>query len=433
MANEEYFARLKQGVVNLLAEVYQAVASGAAYVCAWAKTWITERHAGEIILRTRQRVMAHLRSTPWREVARQYLPSLVGLGVLLLLLVFWKLPQWYAASWDTLTDPKDIAKLESDTRTTMVQAVGGIALLAGLLFTWRNLRMTEQNSRQTFDLSRQGQINDRFTKAIEQLGAADQGGRKKLEVRLGGIYALEQIAKHSPEDHHWPIMEVLTAYVRENARWDEEEPRSEEENAPSDPQPIPNKQPPPRLPTDIQAILTVLGRRTRTFGKGEERGLNLSHTNLSRADLWRTQLQGARLWGAQLQGAHFGFAQLQGARLGHAQLQGAHLVIAQLQGADLMGTQLQGADLRGAQLQKADLWFANLEGTKNLTVEQLSTVNTLYNAHLDPPLLEHIQQLYPQLLVDPDLARLARARAKATRPLPLPDTVPSTDEIGPQA
>jgi hypothetical protein len=36
------------------------------------------------------------------------------------------------------------------------------------------------------------------------------------------------------------------------------------------------------------------------------------------------------------------------------------------------------------------------------------------------------------LLVDPDLARLARARAKATRPLPLPDAVPSA-EIGSQA
>jgi hypothetical protein len=144
MANEEHLARLRQGVVNILAKAHQAVASGAAYDCSWAKTWITERQAGEAIRRTRQRVMAHLCSTPWHEIARQYLPLLVGLGVLLLLFVFWKLPQWYAASWDKLTDPKDIAKLESDTRTTMVQAVGGIALLAGLLFTWRNLRMTEQ-------------------------------------------------------------------------------------------------------------------------------------------------------------------------------------------------------------------------------------------------------------------------------------------------
>jgi ABC-type nickel/cobalt efflux system permease component RcnA len=146
--------------------------------------------------------------------------------VLLLLaspFAIWKLPQWYAASWDKL-DPKDIAKMESDTRTAMVQALGGIALLTGLWVTWRNLRLTEQTSRQTLDLSRKGQINDRFIKAIEQLGAIDQGGGKKLEIRLGGIYALEQIAKDSPDDHHWPIMEILTAYVRAHA------PRKEEEH-----------------------------------------------------------------------------------------------------------------------------------------------------------------------------------------------------------
>ena len=59
-------------------------------------------------------------------------------------------------------------------------------------------------------VSQEGQITDRFTRAIEQLGA------EQLQVRLGGIYALERIARDSPGDH-WPIMEVLTAFVRENA------------------------------------------------------------------------------------------------------------------------------------------------------------------------------------------------------------------------
>jgi hypothetical protein len=101
MAHKEHLARLKQGVADVLARTRHTLAAGASYVCAWAKTWITERQAGEAIRRTRQRVMAHLRSTPWQEIARQYLPLLVGLGVLLLLFVFWKLPQWYAASWDS--------------------------------------------------------------------------------------------------------------------------------------------------------------------------------------------------------------------------------------------------------------------------------------------------------------------------------------------
>jgi hypothetical protein len=37
-----------------------------------------------------------------------------------------------------------------------------------------------------------------------------------LEVRLGGIYALERIARDSPTDH-WTIIEVLSTYVRENS------------------------------------------------------------------------------------------------------------------------------------------------------------------------------------------------------------------------
>ena len=137
MANKKHLTRLKQGFIN---------------------------------------VLTSLRSTLWQEFARRHLPLFVGIGVLLLVLGLWKLPQWYAASWDKLTNPTDIAKLESDTRSTMVQAVGGLALLAGLLFTWRNLRMTEQNSRQTLDLSRKGQINDRFIKeTIKKLGVTPPG------------------------------------------------------------------------------------------------------------------------------------------------------------------------------------------------------------------------------------------------------------------
>jgi hypothetical protein len=420
LANEAYLARLKHGFVHVQAMTRHALASGAACVYMGVRTWIAEQRVREGLRHTRQRVMTRLRSTPLQELARQYLPLVVGLGVLLLLLVFWKLPQWYAASWDKLTDSKDIAKLESDTRTTMVQAVGGIALLAGLLFTWRNLRMTEQNSRQTLDLSRKGQINDRFIKAIEQLGAVDQGGRKKLEVRLGGIYALEQIAKDSPDDHHWPIMEILTAYVRENASWKEGEQSSQEDIVPSETQPTQSNQSPPKLAPDIQAILTVLGRRTRTYGKGEDQRLNLGNTDLrgallqeahlEGADLREAHLEGANLWGAHLKRANLSAAYLERANLITAHLEGAHLRGAHLERADLWGAQLQGANLQeahlegahlGAQLQGANLTGAQLEGAEYLTVEQLSTVNTLYKAHLDPPLLEQIQQQYPQLLEKP--------------------------------
>jgi Pentapeptide repeats (8 copies) len=352
------------------------------------RTWIAKRQVREGIRYTSQRVMARLRSTPWWELARRYQQLLMGLGALLLLLVTWKLPQWYAASWEKLTDPKDIARLESDTRSTMVQAVGGLALLAGLFFTWRNLRMTEQNSRQTLDLSRKGQINDRFIKAIEQLGAVDQGGRKKLEVRLGGIYALEQIAKDSPEDHHWPIMEILTAYVRENALWKEEEQPSQEDILPSETQPTQSNQSPPKLAPDIQAILTVLGQRTRTYRKGEDQPLNLSKSDLRGADLSKSDLRGAHLQDTHLEGAF----------LMDAHLEGADLEDAHLEEALLVGAHLEGAVLWDARLDGAWLMDTRLKGALFVTVKQLSTVRTLYRAELDPTLLEQIEQQYPHLL-----------------------------------
>ena len=69
----------------------------------------------------------------------------------------------------------------------------------------------ERHKEQT-DADRERRITESFAKAVEQLGD------DKLEVRLGGIYTLERIARESERDY-WPIMETLTAYVRERAPW----------------------------------------------------------------------------------------------------------------------------------------------------------------------------------------------------------------------
>ena len=59
-------------------------------------------------------------------------------------------------------------------------------------------------------------IAEAFTRAITHLGD------EKLEIRIGGIYALARIARDSKKDH-WPIMEILTAFVRQHAPWKEPE------------------------------------------------------------------------------------------------------------------------------------------------------------------------------------------------------------------
>lgn len=78
----------------------------------------------------------------------------------------------------------DRLKLQNDARTTLLQGLGGAVLLVGAYFTYRQLR-----------ISREGQITERFTRAVDQLGS------KSKDVQLGGIYALQQISRSSPEDN----------------------------------------------------------------------------------------------------------------------------------------------------------------------------------------------------------------------------------------
>ena len=78
------------------------------------------------------------------------------------------------------------------------------------------LRRSKGLHRKNLKIAQEGQITERFTRAVDQLGAIDQLGNPAIEIRLGGIYALERIANESEKDY-WPIMEILTAYVRKNS------------------------------------------------------------------------------------------------------------------------------------------------------------------------------------------------------------------------
>src|SRR4029453_4229333 len=69
-----------------------------------------------------------------------------------------------------------------------------------------------------FEVSRELRSNERFASAVEQLASERADGSPRTETGLAGIYAMERLAIES-EREYWPIMEVLTAYVRENAAW----------------------------------------------------------------------------------------------------------------------------------------------------------------------------------------------------------------------
>ena len=62
----------------------------------------------------------------------------------------------------------------------MAQIIGGTVILFGLYFTWQQITLTNKQ----LNISYEGQISERFTRAIDQLGS------EKLEVRVGGVYSL---------------------------------------------------------------------------------------------------------------------------------------------------------------------------------------------------------------------------------------------------
>jgi hypothetical protein len=281
-------------------------------------------------------------------------------AVLLAVAIFaiWKVPHWQVARSQGLS-PENRFNRENEARTTLAQIIGGMFLLAGLY-----------SSIQTFDLQREGQITDRYTKAIEQLGAVlpstAQGsdgvpapnltvrrpplaGRPatarsvgvpapNLTVRLGGIYALERITHDSPKDRA-TIMEVLSAYVRENAPVTSPPANGNAGRLYPDPcsADASHSDPDKRPRADIQAILTVIGRQSYRIG------YDLEPFDLSKTDLDGADLKNAVLSEANLRGVYFGVAHLENAGLVRADLSRADFT-----GACLTGADFGGADMRGA-------------------------------------------------------------------------------------
>jgi hypothetical protein len=153
-----------------------------------------------------------------------------GIGALVLVLaVAWVLfvpaADWLARHDVGTATPALRQTARDDARGRLLTLGAGLFAAGALVFTVRN-----------FALSREGQVTDRYTKAITQLGD------EKLDVRIGGIYALERVARDSARDHP-TVMEVLTTFIREHSR--EQEAPSQTGDAASAP-----------IRADVQAALT---------------------------------------------------------------------------------------------------------------------------------------------------------------------------------
>jgi hypothetical protein len=84
----------------------------------------------------------------------------------------------------------------------------------GLYLAWQRATASTQQadaSLQQVDLARRDHVAELFNRAVGQLTA------EKLEIRLGSIYTLRQIARDFP-DLSEPTLELLSTYLRENAK-----------------------------------------------------------------------------------------------------------------------------------------------------------------------------------------------------------------------
>lgn len=129
-----------------------------------------------------------------------------------------------------------ILELEDDVRKTLIQIAGGVLLVVGLVTTLLQWQTSQDRL-----------FAEAFGRAVEQLGDED-----KLAVRLGGIHALGRLASKA-EDDHWLIMQILTAFVRNESFADVDGTTTQAADATRRPR------------ADISAVLLVVGARNSAY------------------------------------------------------------------------------------------------------------------------------------------------------------------------
>ena len=283
----------------------------------------------------------------------------------------------------------------------MLQAGGGLIILFGLFLTYRRIKASEDqvkiSQKQVEGLQDQirvtedGQITERFTRAVDQLG------NRATEIQLGGIYALERISQESDRDY-WPIMEILTGYIRHKTPVIFKDPETKEiinylEN--------PELAPP--ITINVQAALTVIARRKYEYGNFEKGHIDLSGTNLRHAQLSSVKLQHAFLIHTNLMEANLWEANLENALCFSACFKEAILNDSDLGGADFTqsdasGASMIGADFKNTKFNETKLDFVNFSLSSNLEIDQLSKAKTIYLSDLPGDLYAQIEERFPDLV-----------------------------------
>jgi len=325
----------------------------------------------------------------------------------------WLIPKYQMVEYRAGLDTADVQKLdykdrvqlqdklfaaENSARLTVAQSFGGLLVLFSILIAVRNARIAQENARaaqqnaqaaqtnaetaqknfklaeetaqKNLEHARDGKITERFSKAVELLGS------EKLEVRLGGIYALERIARDSQPDH-WTVMEVLTAFVREYdrpKRVASEPPRDTVEVGvvEKNESQLANYEiedgrvlvAPPT--TDVQAVLTVIGRRKWYEQEEAHQVFDFEYVNIGAAHLYQARLPRCDFTEAILVNINLRRADLSESFFSDTKLNGAILDEAILIKTEFYGADIQNAVFRGANLREAHFREVILSSTLSI-------------------------------------------------------------------
>jgi len=385
--------------------------------------WLTNRHLQARPAFWIALILLLLVSLARTLAAATVLYSLAAVALVFLVVLVWSLPKRQLAAVTSATvDPLEALSIENELRRTYLQAAGGLLLGAGLFATFLGLvdaRLQFQATAAATDrqlaLLQRGQVAERFAEAVEQVG------NEREELRIGGIYSLEQVARDFPETYHSVIAEFLASFIRSRAAKGHLSPEQAQLLAQTTEESFSWRGP----PADIQVAVTVLGRReigydrpgsylrlneVRILGgqleytafsrvhfhRSDLRRSLFAHSDLSRAGMSSCLLQHsgfafANLSNSILNFSDFSHANLSNADLSHCQLaggslQGANLANAKLLAADLVGTSMVGANVRGADLTGCNLMGADLTAAKGLTSGQLASACVYPSTVLDPVL-----------------------------------------------
>ena len=264
--------------------------------------------------------------------------------------------------WDWLqTDPPD---MESGSSTIRNLSLVIAALVALPLAIWRSLvsqRQADAAHRQA-QTAQKNLLNERYQKGAEMIGS------EILTIRLGGIYALDTLAKEHIQQYHIQITQLLCAFVRHSPLSSQSTSRSHDRGLPT-------------LADDVQATMLAIANRRQDQIKNETDALyrlNFENANLSGLALFNAKLSHADLAHATLESSRLAFADLSDANLWNANLSSALLWFANLSSARLAGSDLSGTQLMGANLSGTDFSSDGNVPPTGLTQKQLD------EAHADP-------------------------------------------------